>query len=113
MEKIYIGMNGYVVCLKQKDGTEIWRTKLKSSQITNIVLNEDKIYAASGGHLFCLKAKDGKTLWKNGLSGLGYGACIISTSNQSASMIAANLQVQQAAALATVAATTAAASSRS
>ena len=112
MEKIYIGMNGYVVCLKQKSGEEIWRTKLKSSQITNIILDEDKIYAAAGGHLYCLKAKNGDIVWENGLSGLGYGACIIATTNQAASITAA-IQAQQAAgavAAGTVASTSAASS---
>jgi len=112
MDKIYLGMSGYVVCLKQKDGAEVWRTKLKSSQITNVVLDEDKIYAATGGHLFCLKAKDGKVLWENKLSGLGYGACIISTSNQAAN-ITANVQAQQAASMAAVAVTTTTATSSS
>ncbi|MCW8878984.1 MAG: PQQ-binding-like beta-propeller repeat protein [Kangiellaceae bacterium] len=110
MEKIYIGMNGYVVCLKQKNGEEVWRTKLKSSQITNIVLDEDKIYAAAGGHLFCLKAKNGDILWKNSLSGLGYGACIIATTNQAAT-ISASVQAQQASAVASATASTTAATS--
>ncbi len=104
-------MAGYVVCLKQKDGKEIWRTKLKSSQITNVVFDDNKIYAATGGHLFCLSAKNGDILWENGLSGLGYGTCIISTSTQSANILAANIQTQQAAGAAAVAATTAASTS--
>ncbi|TQV88981.1 PQQ-binding-like beta-propeller repeat protein [Aliikangiella coralliicola] len=111
MEKIYLGMNGYVVCLKQKNGEEIWRTKLKSSQITNITLDDDKIYASAGGHLFCVNAKNGKIIWENGLSGLGYGACIIATSNQSASVIAANIQAQQSASIAAGAGATTAATS--
>lgn len=96
MENIYIGMNGFVVAIKPKNGDEIWRTKLKSSQITNIVLDQDKIYASAGGHLFCLTSKKGEILWENKLSGLGYGACIIATHNQAAS-ISANIQAQQAA----------------
>ena len=62
-----------------------------------------------GGHLFCLQAKSGKVLWENKLSGLGYGACIIATSNQSAAISAA-IQAQQAAgaAAATAASTSAA-----
>ena len=103
MEKIFLGMNGHVVCLKQKTGEEIWRTKLKSGQITNIVLDDDKIYAASGGYLFCLKSSNGKVLWENGLSGLGYGACIIATHSQNANVIAAS-QAQQAAVAATASA---------
>ncbi len=108
MERIYLGMNGHVVCLNQKSGEEVWRTKLKSSTLTNIVLEEEHIYAAAGGHLFCLKAKDGKLLWENTLSGLGYGACIIATTNQTASVTSAVQAQQAASALAGAGAATAA-----
>lgn len=103
MENVYLGMNGYVVCLKQKNGEEVWRKKLKSSQITNVTLDGEAIYAYAGGHLFCLRAKDGKILWENKLSGLGYGACIIASSNQAANI--ANHQAQQSIAAASTAAT--------
>ncbi|WP_196138797.1 PQQ-binding-like beta-propeller repeat protein [Aliikangiella sp. G2MR2-5] len=99
MDKIYIGMSGHVVCLQQADGVELWRTKLKSSQLTNIVLEDDKLYATAGGHLFCLNPDNGEKLWENKLPGLGYGACIIATPNQAAS-VTAGVQAQQAAAAA-------------
>ncbi len=105
MDRIFLGMKGHVVCLNRKDGSEVWRTKLKSSQLTNVVLEQSNLYVAAGGHLYCLQATDGKLLWENQLSGLGYGPCIIATENQSAPLTA-NLQAQQAASVATTAAIT-------
>lgn len=110
MEKLYLGIKGYVVCLDKETGSKQWETKLKStSGVTNLLLEDDKVFAYSGGHLFCLRAKDGKKLWKNKLDGLGYGPCIIASENQNDSLIASQVQAQQnsAAATAAIAATAA------
>lgn len=37
MEKLYLGINGHVVCINKTNGEQIWKTKLKSSTITNVL----------------------------------------------------------------------------
>ena len=109
MEKLFIGIKGHVVCLDKATGTRQWETKLKStSGVTNVLFEQDCVFAYSGGHLFCLDADSGRIRWENKLDGLGYGACIIATENQNASLIASQLQqAQQASASAAVVASSA------
>lgn len=111
MNKLFLGIKNHVVCLNKTNGDEIWRTKLKSSTITNVYYDDGQVFAYSGGHFFCLKVNDGTIIWENPLKGLGYSTCIIASENQSASIIANQIATQQAAAASTVAVTGAAASS--
>lgn len=103
MNKIYLGVGGFVVCLDKRIGNEVWRTKLKTSTIVNVYCDDDKIFAHAGGHFFCLRAKDGKILWKNPLTGLGYGSCIIASEHQNASVVTTQHAAQQAAITSTAA----------
>lgn len=112
MEKLFLGISNHVVCLNKKNGTEIWKTKLRSSTITNVYFESDRVFAYSGGHLFCLNANDGAIIWQNQLKGLGYGTCIIASEHQNSAVIANQIAAQQTgAAASTVAATGAAGSS--
>ena len=77
MEKLYLGINSHVVCIDKATGEECWKTKLKSSTITNIYCDDGFIYAYSGGHLFCVDGNNGNSVWKNSLKGMGYGVCIM------------------------------------
>ncbi|XQW85233.1 PQQ-binding-like beta-propeller repeat protein [Thalassotalea piscium] len=95
MEKLFLGISNHVVCINKKTGDELWKTKVKSSMITNIYYEEGFIFAYSGGHLFCLKAKDGAIIWENPLKGLGYGTCIIASEHQNATVIASQIAMQQ------------------
>ncbi len=109
MKKLFLGIKGHVLCVDQDTGREEWRTKLRSSTITNVVCVGELLHAYSRGHLFALDPKTGDVLWENSLNGLGYGFCIIASEGdrgyvQSASAI----QAQQAAASASVVAATAA-----
>lgn len=114
MEKLFLGIKGYLVCLDKATGDKQWETKLKStSGVTNLLFEDDKVFAYSGGHLFCVDAKSGKVLWENKLDGYGYGPCIIASENQNSALIASQLQAQQAAAAASVVAVTAATSANS
>ncbi|WP_260680345.1 hypothetical protein [Thalassotalea sp. PS06] len=36
MEKLFLGISGHVVCLNKNQGEELWKTKIKSSTITNV-----------------------------------------------------------------------------
>jgi len=111
MDKLFLGINNHVVCLSKKTGEQLWKTKVKSSTITNVYYENDFIFTYSGGHLFCLKASDGSILWENSLKGFGYGTCIIASEQQNSTLIASQLAAQQASAVASIAVTSTAASS--
>ena len=82
MEKLFLGISNHVVCLNKKTGIQVWKTKLKSSGITNVYYEDGNIFAYSGGHLFCLDAVDGSINWENPLKGFGYSTCIIASEHQ-------------------------------
>ncbi len=94
MKKVFLGIKGHVVSLDEKTGKELWRSKLRTSTITNVVYDGSSLYAYCGGHIFSLNPDSGKVLWENELSGLGYGAGIIATENSKS-----DTQVQYAAAV--------------
>ncbi|MCF2950058.1 PQQ-binding-like beta-propeller repeat protein [Paraglaciecola aquimarina] len=109
MDKLYLGIDGKAVCIDKKTGNIIWSTKLKSSSaVTNVFYDDGFIYAYSGGHLFCVDSKTGEIKWENGLSGYGYGACIMASESQNAAAIADQVaaQAQQAVAASIVVAST-------
>lgn len=113
MEKLFLGISGCVVCLDKKTGQELWKTKLKRSEITNVYYESDFIYAYSGGHLFCLNASAGEIQWENQLNGLGYGSCIIASEHQSSTVISSQIATQQTSAAAGAAVVAAAAGASS
>jgi len=65
MEKLFLGISNHVVCLDKKTGDQVWKTKLKSSSITNVYYENGCVFAYSGGHLFSLNAIDGSVNWEN------------------------------------------------
>ena len=95
---LYIGVKGHVVCLDKRTGKELWKTHLKSSGLTNLVIHDDLIVAHTKGELYALKMTDGAILWNNPLDGMGYGHCLIATSSQNTVSILAQHQSEQAAA---------------
>ncbi|MCJ8311452.1 MAG: PQQ-binding-like beta-propeller repeat protein [Saccharospirillaceae bacterium] len=105
MDKLFLGINNHVICLNKKTGEQIWKTKLKSSTITNVYYETDNVFAYSGGHLCCLSAAEGSIIWENPLKGLGYGTCIITSEHQNTSVISSQITTQQALAATTVVAT--------
>ncbi len=70
---LIIGVGGHVVAIDSTTGTEVWRTKLKGSDIVTLVLQDGRVYAGARGELFCLDASSGSILWRNNLKGLGMG----------------------------------------
>jgi outer membrane protein assembly factor BamB len=111
MEKLFLGISNHVVCLNKKTGIQVWKTKLKSSSITNVYYEDGNIFAYSGGHLFCLDAVDGSINWENPLKGFGYSTCIIASEHQNNAVISSQIATQQSVAAATIVASTAASSS--
>jgi outer membrane protein assembly factor BamB len=110
MEKLFLGISNHVVCLSKKTGDQLWKTKLKSSSITNVYYENGKVFAYSGGHLFCLNTSDGSIIWENPLKGFGYSTCIIASEHQNAAVISSQIATQQAVAASTIAASTASSS---
>ncbi|GHG00183.1 outer membrane protein assembly factor BamB family protein [Thalassotalea marina] len=105
MENLYVGIKGHVVCIEKSSGNEIWRTKLKSADLTNVYYEDNNVYAYAYGHLFCLSAANGEIIWENDLKGLGYGACIIAGQQNVTTMSDQNNAASAASVAAIVAAT--------
>ena len=95
---LYIGIGGHAVAIDPSTGTELWRTKLKSSSFVTVYQSGSRLFAGAGGQLFCLDAASGSILWSNKLKGLGMGLVAFTSSSGVAS--AAALQAEQAAAAA-------------
>jgi outer membrane protein assembly factor BamB len=70
---LIIGISGHVVAIDPTTGTELWRSKLKGSDIVTTVLQNGRVYAGTKGELFCIDAQSGSVLWRNDLKGLGFG----------------------------------------
>ena len=107
MDKLFLGINNHVVCLSKKTGEQLWKTKLKSSTITNVYYENESVFAYSGGHIYRLATSDGTICWENPLKGFGYGTCIIASEHQNSTVIASQVATQQALAATTVVATSA------
>lgn len=87
MGNLFLGIKGHVLCLNKETGKELWRTKMISANITNILYEGDFVFAYASGHFFCLNSSDGNIIWENGLNGMGYGSCIIASENQNSALI--------------------------
>src|SRR5205085_5958782 len=73
------GDNEIVWCLSEKDGTELWATKIgpavkqrmpqsKEGPGCTPTVDGERLYVLGmGGELACLQAKDGKVLWQTSL----------------------------------------------
>src|SRR5215212_4066871 len=84
MQPLYIGLGGHVVAIDRATGTEIWRTKLRTSSFVTISVEPDAIYAGANGELYCVDPATGSIRWHNRLKGLGlsvvaFGANISTT----------------------------------
>lgn len=106
MDLLFVGIKGHVIAINKGDGSEVWRTKLKSANITVVSSDHTRIYAAASGHLFCLDKATGEQIWTNSLKGLGYGTCIIDVGNHAApvsGIVASNVAAAASSAAATAA----------
>lgn len=72
-DRVFIGVGGHVVAIEAATGTEIWRTRLKTSSFVTLSVSTNRILAGAGGELFCLDPSTGDVLWHNKLKGLGFG----------------------------------------
>jgi outer membrane protein assembly factor BamB len=81
---LIIGVGGHAVAMDTATGTELWRTKLKGSDIVTVHLVGDRLFAGAGGELFCLDEDSGSILWRNKLKGLGLGLVAFDTGDSTA-----------------------------
>jgi len=94
---VYVGIGGHVVAVDLASGQEIWRRKVKTSQLTTVTLVEDRLLVTAGGELFCLDRSTGEVRWHNRLKRLGAGLVTLASADLSPALAAA-LAAQQAAA---------------
>ena len=81
-DDLFLGTKGHVVRVRKGDGKEVWRTKLKGSNLVVVVVEPDGIFAYTRGCLWALEPDTGAVRWTNNLPGLGYGHGIIASANQ-------------------------------
>jgi outer membrane protein assembly factor BamB len=101
---VYLGVGGHVAALDLATGQEIWRRKVKSSQLLCVTLFEGRLLATANGEIWCLDRDTGTVLWHNKLKGLGMGFVTVAGGELTPAMAAALVAQQQAAAAAAVAA---------
>ena len=101
-EILVIGIGGHAVGIDPATGTEVWRTKLKGSDIVTVHDAGQHVFAGAGGVLFCLETGTGQILWNNQLRGLGRGL-IAFTADDEAGGAAAIARRRQATAAAVAA----------
>ena len=99
---LFVGIRNMIVALRQDDGTELWRTRLKGSDFVSVLHDGEVLFAANSGEVFRLNPESGAILWRNTLKGLGTGFVSLATPRASAAGIAdmAALRGRQAAAAA-------------
>ncbi len=70
---LFVGIKHSVVALDLRDGSEVWRTKLKGSSFVSVLWDGEALFAASQGEVFRLDPVTGATVWQNPMKGLGLG----------------------------------------
>jgi outer membrane protein assembly factor BamB len=86
-QPLFIGIAGSVLALDRATGQEIWRTKLRSTDFVNVVLEDGALYAAARGEMYCLDPGTGEIRWKNPLTGLGWGLVTIASAPDSLAVV--------------------------
>jgi outer membrane protein assembly factor BamB len=104
---LYIGIGSHAVALDAATGTELWRTKLKTTTLVTVQHEGSRLFAGAAGELFCLDAATGEILWRNRLKGLGTGLVTFAYGPESAAAAAQQMQEAAAAAAAAAAVTVA------
>ena len=76
---IYGRTKGYAFCHDERNGQEVWRTKLETHSFFNVaslsdvavIFSNDVLIAASVGHMWGLQSATGAILWHSDLPGMG------------------------------------------
>lgn len=78
-DRIFIGLNGYVVALQVSTGIEIWRTKVGMASIMSLVVRGHLLIVGCNGHVYALDVRNGGQHWTTDLKGCGYGFVALSS----------------------------------
>lgn len=82
---LFVGIKHSVIALDQRDGTEVWRTKLKGSSFVTVLWDGEALCAASQGEVFRLDPATGAVLWQNPMKGLGLGLVSLASTRRAES----------------------------
>ena len=82
---LFVGIKHSVLALDPRDGTEIWRTKLKGSLFVGVFWDGEALYAATQGEVFRLDPATGAVLWQNPMKGLGLGMVTMASTRRAES----------------------------
>lgn len=72
-ELLFVGIKDVVVALRQTDGIEVWRAKLKGGDFVTVLWDGEALFAANNGEVFRLDPATGAVIWHNPLKGLRTG----------------------------------------
>lgn len=72
-ELLFVGIKDVVIALRQGDGSEAWRAKLKGGEFVTVLWDGESLFAANNGEVFRLDPASGAILWSNPLKGLRTG----------------------------------------
>jgi outer membrane protein assembly factor BamB len=94
-DTLFVGLKGHVVAFSKRDGTQLWKTKLRGGltvagdRFVTVLAEGERIYAHTYGELFCLDTRTGEQLWSNELAGLGYDVAMLAVVGASSPSLAA------------------------
>ncbi|MCX7834330.1 MAG: PQQ-binding-like beta-propeller repeat protein [Ignavibacteria bacterium] len=79
IDKLYIAaINGYIYCLNQSNGNEIWKYKTGGTITGSPIIHNEKIFIGSfDKNIYCLNKNNGNLLWKYQLDGRIRGGLVI------------------------------------
>lgn len=100
-DREFVGLGGHVVAIDVTSGSEIWRTKLKGTDVVTLRVAGNRVLGGAKGELFCLDPATGSILWHNRLKGLRTGIVAFASSGDE---VVAATKAAEAAAAAAVAA---------
>jgi outer membrane protein assembly factor BamB len=93
-DREFVGLGGHVVAIDAATGAELWRTRLKGSDVVTLSVVANRVLGGTKGEVFCLDPATGAILWHNRLKGLGTG--IVAFTSSGYEVIAAAAAKQQA-----------------
>lgn len=94
-ETLFVGIRNCVIALHQKDGSELWRTKLKGSDFTTVLWDGEALFAGNSGEVYRLDPESGEIIWQNKMKGLGLGVVSLARSGSTAGPVNENLAMQK------------------
>jgi|GEM_PF-1709946 len=79
-ELLFVGIKDVVVALSPRDGSEVWRAKLKAGDFVTVLWDGENLFAANHGEVFRLDPASGAIVWHNTMKGLRTGVVSLASS---------------------------------